>query len=86
MFFPQLFVEKSGDVSVIYGSESLVHAGHDANVVIVDLIYFLQVEELRQVTLLVREYEVCYCLRDEGRREQGLHRRLGLWDLVLAQE
>jgi hypothetical protein len=57
-----------------------MHAGHHADVVIVDLVDLLQVEELRQLAFLVREDEVCHRLRDEGR----LHEELGVhWGLLI---
>jgi hypothetical protein len=49
-----------------------MHAGHHADVVIVDLVDLLEVEELRQLAFLVGKDEVCHRLRDEGRADENV--------------
>ena len=61
-----------------------MHAGHHADVVIVDLVDLLQVEELRQLAFLIGEDEVCHRLRDEGRPGKELVVQWGLLILSAA--
>ena len=70
-----LLVEEARGVLVVYCAQALVHAGHDADVVVVEKVYFLEVELGWQVTFVICEKEFCNRLR----KEYGLHLLINLW-------
>jgi hypothetical protein len=76
MLFPKLFVEEFGDIGVIDRSEPFMHAGHNTNVIIVNLVNFLEVELFWHVTILICEDKFCNGLRHERRWQYWLQWRL----------
>ena len=53
-----LLGEKLLDELVVGVLEFLVHAGHDSDVIVIDQIYFFEVQHFRQLTSLVSEEKV----------------------------
>lgn len=57
------FCQKLIDELVVCLLELLVHAAHDANVIVIDQIHFFEVECLWQLPCLICKKEVAHCLR-----------------------